>query len=111
MVCGGQIKWWRDPPADVGNQNEEMAPRDEKGAPYPTALARPRRLVSVRHAVHTVWRATVGPMTRPIETNVVLLQKQSRRQSAMGPGQENAHSLLNQTKKALCTPQPRYWFP
>lgn len=32
----------------------------------PIALARLGRLVSVRHAVETVWRTTVGPVPGPI---------------------------------------------
>jgi hypothetical protein len=33
---------------------------------YPTALARARRLVSVRHAVDTVWGPAIGPIPGPI---------------------------------------------
>jgi hypothetical protein len=43
-------------PAHVGNSERKMARRTKrrKGAPYPIASARPRRLVSVRDAVETV---------------------------------------------------------
>jgi len=33
---------------------------------YPATFARLGRLVSVRHAVETVWRTTVGPVPGPI---------------------------------------------
>ena len=51
-----------------------MAPRwrEREGAPYPVASARPRRLVSVCSAIEAVGRAAVGPVPRPVETDVVL---------------------------------------
>jgi hypothetical protein len=86
MVCGvGQIyilvAW--PPPANCGKIRTKENGHDDgkkkmeekkwsgverasERTAYPTALARPRRFVFVRHAVETIWRAAIGPVPGPI---------------------------------------------